>query len=207
MNQGRAAGPGGQSCLGNKAGLAGRPYHPQLGGQLPTASFSCHEDSLTSWLSFLRLILLTGHKTDDPATPLTLSFLPTDVPENRPGDGVWHVGVRAVPLGTAWGREGVWTEGRERGVGVQAPWSPRLTPRATHEGDGGGVCSQKLASRPSLTWAWRHVLGSAMPLCPLTHFSLGVPGARVQEGGAHPGRHPAAAHHQGPITRLSHVRS
>lgn len=117
------------------------------------------------------------------------------------------MGVHAVPLGTAWGREGVWTEGRERGVGVQAPWSPRLTPRATDEGDGGGVCSQKLASRPSLTWAWRHVLGSAMPLCPLTHFSLGVPGARAQEGGAHPGRHPAAAHHQGPITRLSHVHS
>lgn len=53
---------------------------------------------------------------------------------------------------------------------MQAPRSPRLTPRATDEGYGGGVCSQKLATRPSLTRAWQHVLGSAMPIHPLLAF-------------------------------------
>lgn len=88
---------------------------------------------------------------------------------------------------------------------MQAPRSPRLTPRATDEGYGGGVCSQKLAKRPSLMRAWRHVLGSAMPIHPSTRFSSGAPGAAMLEGGAQLGAHPTAAHHQGSITRLSHL--
>ena len=49
---------------------------------------------------------------------------------------------------------------------------------------GEGVCSQKLATRPSLMRAWRHVLGSAMPIHPSTRFSSGAPGAAMLEGGA-----------------------
>ena len=48
----------------------------------------------------------------------------TEVPEKRPRDGVWHVGVCAVPLGTALGREGVWIEGRERGAGCRRRGHP-----------------------------------------------------------------------------------
>lgn len=48
--------------------------------------------------------------------------------------------------------------------------------------------------------------GSVTPIHPFTRFSSGAPGTAVMEGGAHPGGCPTAAHHQGPITRLSHTR-